>query len=116
MSTATRTILRRVAQTVLAGVILGIGPSVYDAVRFLSRAHAFEQMSIGLSEEATRKIMMKEDIRCGVSLLKEDVCRFSDFWRHYEVRVDSSTKRISSLAYYRRKRPSVLQRLFGRGY
>jgi hypothetical protein len=96
----------------LAGTILGLAPSIYDATFFLSRSRVFEQMSIGLPESTVIKILREENVTCGISIRTEHSCWFSDFWRDYAIRVDPDTRTVNGVNYYRRYRPTILHRLF----
>jgi len=98
----------------LVGTILGGVPSIYDAALFLSQARTFEQVRIGMPEEEVSTILMNAHVRCGISLHREHVCFFSDFWRDYEITADPDTRMISSLVYFPRKRLSILQRIIGK--
>lgn len=111
-----RTAMKKAVIIVLAGTILGLAPSMYDAAHFLSQSRVFEQMHIGLPERTVREILIKEHVICGISLGTEHSCWFSDFWRDYAILVDPDTKAISSLSYSRRYRPPVLRRLLGPGF
>jgi hypothetical protein len=99
-----RTILGRVlVKAVLAGVILGFAPNAYEAWHFLSRAHTFEQVSIGLPVEATAKILLNNGVRCGISMHRGNDCWFSDFWRDYQIVVDPATGTVNRVAYINRR-------------
>jgi hypothetical protein len=111
MSDTLRTVVKRAVMIVLAGTILGLAPSMYDAARFLSRSRVFEQMRIGLPETAAREILIKENVTCGISLNKEHSCRFSDLWRDYTILVDPDTRTINHLSYNRRHRTNILHRM-----
>jgi len=113
MSVTLRSVGKNVAKIVVVGTIIGLMPSAYDASRFLSRSRVFEQMSIGLPEKTASEILVREGIRCGTSLYRDQGCQFSDLWRDYEVKADPSTQAVSSLSYFPRRRPSILQRIFG---
>ena len=112
MNNTLRTILRSIAVALLAGTILGLLPSLYDATAFLSRARVFERITIGMPEDAAAQILSKEHITCGMSLRLEHTCWFSDFWRDYEIVADSSTGTISRLSYIRQRQQPILRRLF----
>jgi hypothetical protein len=112
MANTSRRPVKQALKIVVAGTILGLAPSIYDAVSFLSRSRVFERMSIGLPETTAREILIKENVACGISLYKEHSCWFSDFWRDYAIIVDPDTGTISRLSYTRRRRQSILHRLF----
>ena len=107
-----RTVIRKAVLIVLAGTILGLAPSMYDAAHFLSRSRVFEQMRIGLPETAASQILIKEHVTCGISLHKEHSCWFSDLWRDYAILVDPGTGTINHLSYSRRHRTSFLHRMY----
>jgi hypothetical protein len=112
MPNTLRTVVKRAVMTVLAGTILGLAPSIYDAAHFLSRSRVFEQMRIGLPETAAREILIKEQVACGISLNKEHSCWFSDLWRDYTILVDPNLKTINHLSYKRRHRTNILGRMY----
>ncbi len=112
MPNTLRAVMKTAVIILLAGTILGLAPSIYDATFFLSRSRVFEQMSIGLPQGTVFEILRKENVTCGVSLGTEHSCRFSDFWRDYAIIVDPDTKTVSGLYYSRRYRPSILHRWF----
>jgi hypothetical protein len=112
MSDTLRTVVKRALMIVLAGTILGLAPSIYDAAHFLSRSRVFEQMRIGLSETTAREILIKEHVTCGISLNKEHGCWFSDLWRDYTILVDPNTRTINHLSYARRHRTNILGRMY----
>lgn len=85
------------------GIILGLAWNVYHATRFLSRSTAFEEMSIGLSEEVVAQILLRDEIRCGISAHQENVCWFSDLWRDYYVSIDPRTRTVNRLSYTSRR-------------
>jgi hypothetical protein len=97
---------------VLAGTILGLAPSMYDAAHCLSRSRVFEQMRIGLPETTASEILIKEHVTCGISLHKERSCWFSDLWRDYTILVDPDTRTINHLSYTRRHRTNILGRMY----
>ena len=90
-------------KAMLSGIVLGFTLNVYYAWPILSRSRVFEQVSIGLSKEATVKILLDNQIRCGISTHQEDSCWFSDFWRDYQIGIDSGTQTVNRLSYIRRK-------------
>lgn len=59
MNNTPRTILNGVVVALLAGTILGLVPSLYDATSFLSRSRVFEQITIGMPEETASSDIVK---------------------------------------------------------
>jgi hypothetical protein len=112
MNNTPRTILNGVVVALLAGTILGLVPSLYDATSFLSRSRVFEQITIGMPEETAAQILSRENIACGLSVRQEHTCWFSDFWRDYEIVADSKTGTVSRLSYVRQRRRPILRRIF----
>lgn len=112
MPNTLRTVIKRAVMIVLAGTILGLAPSMYDAAQFLSRSRVFEQMRIGLPETTAREILIKEHVTCGISLHREHSCWFSDLWRDYTILVDPDTRTINHLSYTRRHRTNILHRMY----
>lgn len=112
MNNTLRTILRNAVVALLAGTILGLLPSLYDATSLFSRSRVFEQMTIGMPEDTAAQILSKEGITCGMSVRQEHTCWFSDFWRDYEIVADSATGKVNKLSYVRQRRRPILRRIF----
>ena len=78
----------------------------------MSQSRVFEKINIGMSEDGAAEILFQADVSCGISRHSSRTCDFSDFWRHYHITVDPTTRKVDSLSYVRKKRKSILQRLF----
>ncbi len=107
-----RAIVRSLAPVCVIGAVLSVPFVVADVYAHFSKARIFAQIRIGMSGSEARNILESGQIWCGLAGKgRGPECRFSDFWRDYEIMVDSERKVVTGKSFRFRRHRSLLKRL-----
>jgi hypothetical protein len=105
-----------VLRSIVLGVILGLLVNVvsfgFDVSSYLSNAHTFDQIHIGDSRSKALEVLQKDRIWCDLTSGSR-FCRFSDFWRDYEIGTDSANRIVTSKYMVEREHRTFLSKLAG---
>ena len=108
-------ILRDLARALLLGLGIGVVTSLLlftiDAWSYLSRSAVFDKVQVGASESNAIATLGQASIWCDVPSVS-NVCRFSDYWRDYEIGIDPARRIVSSKSSFPVRRDRVTRKLF----